>query len=89
MSSYQLSYDGYKALPFGLDHHISTKTDTNLIYTEFECYYQNIAHRIENMSGDAKCQFKTKLQSACQKYNRVKVPFQYREKINKLSNIAI
>ena len=35
---------------------------------------------------DQKCQLKTKLQSACKKYNRVIVPFKCREIINKLSN---
>ena len=41
---------------------------------------------IKNDSDDQKCQLKTKLQIACEKYNRVKVPFKYREMINKLSN---
>ena len=56
MSSYQLFNDEYKALSFGLDHHIPSKTDSNLIYTEFACYYQNIARKIENLSDDQKCQ---------------------------------
>ena len=38
------------------------------------------------MSDDQKYQLKAKLQSACQKYNRVKVPFKYWEIINKLSS---
>ena len=54
MSSYQLSHDKYTALSFGLDHHIPAKTDPNLIYTEFECYYQNIVHKIENLSDAQK-----------------------------------
>ena len=87
--SYQLSHDDYKALSFGLDHHIPSKTDSNLIYTDLECHYQNIVHKIENLSDDQKCQLKTKLRSACEKYNRVKVPFKYREIINKLSTIVI
>ena len=86
MSSYQLSHDEYKTLSFGLDHHISSKADSNLIYTEFECSYQNSVHKIENLSDDQKCQLKAKLGSACEKYNCVKVPFKYREIINKLSN---
>ena len=90
MSSYQLSHDKYTALSFGLDHHIPAKTDPNLIYTEFECYYQNIVPKIKNLSDDQKCQqkcqLKIKLWSACEKYNRVKVPFKYKEIINKLSN---
>ena len=35
----QLYHDECRALLFGLDHHIPSKTDSNLIYTEFECYY--------------------------------------------------
>ena len=40
---------------FGLDHHIPSKTDSNLIYNKFECYYQNIVHKIEKcqMIGNA------------------------------------
>ena len=86
MSSYQLSHDEYTALQFGLHHHIPPKTDPNLIYTMFKCYYQNIVYKIKNLSDDHKRQLKTKLGSACKKYNPVKVPFKYREIINKLSN---
>ena len=38
------------------------------------------------MSDHQKCQLKTKLRNACEKYNLVKVPFKYSEIINKLSN---
>ena len=86
MCSYQLSHGKYTALSFGLDHHILAKTDPNLIYTEFECYYQNIVPKIKSLSDDQKCQLKIKLRSACEKYNHVKVPFKYKEIINKLSN---
>ena len=86
MSSYQLSHDKYTALPFGLDHHIPLKTDSNLIYTKFKCYYQNIVHKIENWSDYQKCQLKMNLWNACKKFNCVKVPFKYRGKMNKLSN---
>ena len=36
MSSYELSDEEYTALSFRLDHNIPSKTDPNLIYTEFE-----------------------------------------------------
>ena len=49
ISSYQLSLDKYSALSLGLDHHTPSKTDSILIYTEFECYYQNNVHKIENL----------------------------------------
>ena len=86
MSSYQLSHGEYTALSFGLDHHIPLKTDPNLIYTEFECNYQNIVLKIKNLSDDKKCQLKTKVRSACEKYHRVKVPFKHKEITDKLSN---
>ena len=38
------------------------------------------------MSDDRKCQFKTKIRSACEKYNRVRIPFKCRKIINKLSH---
>ena len=58
MSPYQLSHDEYKALSFELDHHILSKADANLIYTKFECYPENIVQKIENLSGNQKCQLK-------------------------------
>ena len=39
MSSHELSDEEYTGLSFGLDRHIPSKTDANLIYTEFETYY--------------------------------------------------
>ena len=60
-----------------------------MIYTEFECNYQNIVHKINNLSDDKKCQLKTKVRSTCEKYNRVKVPFKHKEITEKLSNNII
>ena len=42
MSSYNLTQEEYDALAFGLDHHIPTRTNKNIIDTEFELYYQSI-----------------------------------------------
>ena len=88
-SSYQLSHDGYTALSFGRDHQTPSKTDPNLIYTKFACYYQNIVNKIQNLSDDQKCQLKIKLRKVCEKYNRIKLPFKHREIISKLSKITI
>ena len=88
MSSHQLSHDVNTALQFGLDHYITSKTDPNFIYLEFECYCQNIVHKTENLSDDQKCQLKAKLWSAYEKQNRVKVPFKNREMISKLADIS-
>ena len=49
MSSYELSHEKYTALSFGLDHHIPSKADTNLIYSESETYYQSIIHKLTNL----------------------------------------
>ena len=48
--------------------------------------HQKIVHKIKELPNDQNCQLKTKLQSACEKYNYVKVPFKYREVNNKLPN---
>ena len=48
--------------------------------------HQKIVHKIKELPNDQDCQLKTKLQSACKKYNCVKVPFKYREVKSKLPN---
>ena len=47
--SYQLTYEEERALSYGLDLHISSKADPNLIYTEFESYFQSIKQKITNV----------------------------------------
>ena len=42
MSSYPLTEDEYNALAFGLAQHIPTRTNNNIIDTEFELYIQSI-----------------------------------------------
>ena len=42
MSSYTLTEHKYNALTFGLDHHIPTRTNKNIIHPELELYFQNI-----------------------------------------------
>ena len=39
MWSYNLTKDEYNPLAFGLDHHIPTRTNKNIIDTEFELYF--------------------------------------------------
>ena len=85
MSSYELSDEEYTALTFGLDHHIPSKTDANLIYTEFETYYQSIIHKLTNLPETEISHLKIKLKSACEKYNTIKIPYKERELINRLS----
>ena len=85
MSSYESSHEECTALSFGLDHYIPSKTDANLIYTEFEIYYQSIIHKLTNLPETEISHLKTKLRSSCEKYNTIKIPYKERELINRLS----
>ena len=49
MSSYELSHEGYAAFSFGLDHHMPSKTDANLVYTKFAPYCQSIVHKLTKL----------------------------------------
>ena len=71
-------------MPYGLDHHIPSKTDPNLIYTEFETYCQSIRRKVTNLPGIQTLHLKTKLRNACEQYNNINVPYKEREIINKL-----
>ena len=84
MSCYELSDEEYTALSFGLDHHIPSKTDANLIYTDFETYYQSIIHKFTNLPDTEISHLKTKLRSACEKYNTIKIPYNERQITNRL-----
>ena len=64
-------------LSFGLEQHIPINTNKNLIYTEFEHFYQNLL----NLS-----RIKTKMRNTCEKYSEIKVPYKHRETIRNLSN---
>ena len=41
-STYSLSNEQYILLSYGLDIHILSKANTNMIYTEFEVFYQGL-----------------------------------------------
>ena len=69
MSSYELSHEKYTALSFGLDHHIPSKTDTNLICIASETYYQSIIHKLTNLPETKISHLKTKLRKACDRYS--------------------
>ena len=60
-------------------------TDANLIYPEFETYYQSIIHKLTNLPETDISHLKAKLRSACEKYNTIKIPYKEKEVINKLS----
>ena len=84
MSSYQLIHKEERALSYGLDHQIPSKTDPNLIYTEFESYFQSIKHKIADLPEIQISHLKTKLRNTCEQHNNINVPYKEREVIKKL-----
>ena len=48
-SSYVLSDEEHKVLPYGLDHRIPTPCNYNAVETEFELFYQNILSSISHI----------------------------------------
>ena len=84
LSSYQWTHEKGRALPYGLDHHIPSKTDPNLIYTEFERYFQTIKHKITNLPKIQISHLKTKLRNTSEQCNNINVPYKEKEIINKL-----
>ena len=75
MSSYQLTNEEERALSYGLDHHIPSRTDPNLIYIEFKSYFQNIKYKITNLPEIQISHLKTKLCNTCEQYNNINVPY--------------
>ena len=83
-SSYVLTDQEYKALSYGLDHHIPTSSRYNAIETEFKFLYQNILKNISHIP-DVLTQLKTKVRSTCHKYSKIRVLYKYQTIINNLS----
>ena len=84
MSSYQLTHEEERVLSYGFNHHIPSKTDPNLIYTESESYFQSIKHKITNLPEIQISHLKTKWRNTCEQYTNINVPYKEREIINKL-----
>ena len=72
MSYYELPHEENAALSLGLDHHILSKVDANLVCNEVEAYYQSIIHKLTELPETKISQLKTKLRSPCKKYNAIK-----------------
>ena len=66
-SSYNLSGNEIKALPFELDQYIPPNIARNIIETEFEYFYQNILNDISNIPQHDVNNIKTRLRSTCEK----------------------
>ena len=68
MSFYTLTEDEYNTLAFGLDQHIPTRTNKNIIDTEFELYYQSINRYVNNIPDNKISYLKTKLRNIGERY---------------------
>ena len=85
MSSYTLPEDEYSALAFGQDHHIPTRTNKNIIDIEFELYFQSINRYVNDISDNKISHLKTKLRNIPDRYQRIRVPYNFRKTVEKLS----
>ena len=83
-STYSLSNEQYILLSYGLDIHILSKANTNMIYTEFEVFYQGLLKDIGKIPKTELQLIKTKLRNPWEKYTKIKEPYKYRKIINKL-----
>ena len=83
-STYSLSNEQYILLSYGLDIHILSKANTNMIYTEFEVFYQGLLKDIGKIPKTEFQLIKTKLRNPWEKYTKIKEPYKYRKIINKL-----
>ena len=83
-STYSLSNEQYIALSYGLDTHIPSRTNANMIYTEFEVFYQGLLKDIGNIRETELQLIKIKLRNTCEKYPKIKVPYKYIKIINEL-----
>ena len=84
-SSYNLSQVEINAISYGLDHHIPTNINSNVITTEFESFFQSLLKDISNMPENKINKVKTKLRSTYEKYCNIKVPHTQRKIIFDLS----
>ena len=85
MLSYPLTEDEYNTLAFGLDQHIPTRTNNNIIDTEFELYFQSINRYANDIPDNKIRHLKTKLRNICYRYNRIRVPYKFWKIVEKFS----
>ena len=62
-SSYVMSNEEYTTLPFGLDHHIPTKSKDVAIEAQFKQFYQGLLRNLSHMPDNELTSLKTKLRS--------------------------
>ena len=81
-STYSLSKEQYIVLWYGLDIHVSSRINANMIYTEFEVFYQYLLKDTVNIPETDLQLIKTQVWNACEKYTEIKMPCKYRKIIN-------
>ena len=75
----------YNALDFEVDHHIPTRTNKNIIDTEFELYLQRINRYINDIPDNNISHLKTKLRNIWDRYNRIRLPYKFQKIVEKLA----
>ena len=61
LSSYVMSNGKYTTLPFGLDHHIPTKSKDVAFEVEFKQFHQGLLRNLSHMADNELTSLKTKL----------------------------
>ena len=72
-------------MTFGLDHHTPTRTNKNIIDTEFELYFQSKNCHVNDIADNKISHLKTKLRNICDRYNHIRVPYKFQKITEKLS----
>ena len=84
-SSYPLTEDEYNTLAFGLDQHIPTRTNNNIIDTKCELYFQSINRYANDIPDNKISHFKTRLRKICDRHNHIRVTYKFQKIVEKLS----
>ena len=78
-STYSLSNEQYIELSFGLDTHTPSRNNANMIYTEFEVFFEGLLKDIGNILETELELIKTKLPNTCEKYTKNKSALQIKK----------
>ena len=76
---YILNEVEYNALAFEVDRHIPSRTNKNIIDTEFELYLQSINRYINDIPDNKISHLKTKLRNIYDRYKRIRLPYNVRK----------
>ena len=79
-SSYTLTAEEEHILSFGLDHHIETKINANVVKTEFETMYHHLDKHFKDLSAHEKDTMKSKIRRTCENYTNIPAKSKYEEK---------